>query len=143
MTKILLDYVSILYYLCKNTTHMKTILLYLLLVFPVLLWGQQKKVLTKQDYILQVKNNPDSISSLISLRRVGGYDPDYREMQALYNTLSEQVQKSTEGKEFQDYLQALSTVAIGRQAPDFSQNDTSGTPLQLRDLRGKYVLLDF
>ncbi|WP_270088928.1 TlpA family protein disulfide reductase [Sphingobacterium sp. SYP-B4668] len=122
---------------------MKTIFLYLLLAFPILLFGQQKKEFTKQDYIQQVKDNPDSISSLISLRRVGGYDPDYKEMQTLYNTLSKQVRSSKEGKEFQDYLKVLSTVAIGKQAPDFVQNDTTGTPFKLRELRGKYVLLDF
>jgi peroxiredoxin len=34
-------------------------------------------------------------------------------------------------------------VKIGKQAPDFTQNDTLGKPVSLKDFRGKYVLLDF
>ena len=125
---------------------MKKICLYLLLTLPILAFGQQgsqKKELTKQEYIDLVKAYPDSVSSLISLRRVGGYDPDYKEMQELYNGLSKNVKKSKEGKEFQDYLRVLSTVAVGKQAPEFTQNDTTGNPVKLKDFRGKYVLLDF
>ncbi len=103
----------------------------------------QKKELTKEEYIARVKAAPDSISTLVDLRRVGGYDPVYPELQALYNNLSNNVKNSTEGKEFQDYLNTLETVQIGKIAPAFTQNDTSGNPVQLADFKGKYVLLDF
>jgi len=121
---------------------MKKIFLYLLFCLPILAIAQ-KKELTKADYIARVKANPDSISSLIDLRRVGGYTPEYTELQNLYNTLSKKVKKSTEGQEFKTYLQTLSTVVIGKQAPDFTQNDTTGTPIKLTDFRGQFVLLDF
>jgi peroxiredoxin len=35
------------------------------------------------------------------------------------------------------------TVAVGRPAPDFTQNDTAGRPVSLSSFRGKYVLVDF
>ena len=35
------------------------------------------------------------------------------------------------------------TVAIGRPAPDFMRDDTTGRPVSLSSFRGKYVLLDF
>lgn len=35
------------------------------------------------------------------------------------------------------------TVAVGRPAPDFTQNDTTGHPVSLSSFRGKYVLVDF
>ncbi|MBS1912500.1 MAG: TlpA family protein disulfide reductase [Bacteroidetes bacterium] len=35
------------------------------------------------------------------------------------------------------------TPAIGSQAPDFTQNDTSGRPVSLHQFRGKVVLIDF
>jgi len=34
-------------------------------------------------------------------------------------------------------------AGIGKIAPDFTQADTSGKPVSLKDFRGKYVLLDF
>lgn len=34
-------------------------------------------------------------------------------------------------------------ASIGKTAPDFTQNDTLGKPVSLKDFRGKYVLLDF
>ncbi|UIR55660.1 TlpA family protein disulfide reductase [Sphingobacterium sp. SRCM116780] len=121
---------------------MNKIFLYLLFCLPLLATAQ-KKELTKQEYIERVKANRDSISSLVDLRRVGGYTPEYTELQNLYNTLTKKVKKSNEGKEFATYLQTLSTVMVGKQAPEFSQNDTTGTPVKLSDFKGQYVLLDF
>jgi peroxiredoxin len=34
-------------------------------------------------------------------------------------------------------------TGIGKPAPDFTQADTAGKPVSLKDFRGKYVLLDF
>jgi peroxiredoxin len=34
-------------------------------------------------------------------------------------------------------------VAIGSQAPEFTQMNTEGKPVKLSDFKGKYVLLDF
>lgn len=118
---------------------------YITLLFLVLPFfgSAQKKELTKEEYIARVKAAPDSISTLVDLRRVGGYDPVYPELQALYNTLSKNVKNSNEGKEFQDYLNTLETVQIGKVAPAFTQNDTTGNPVKLSDFKGKYVLLDF
>lgn len=121
---------------------MKKIFLYFLFCLPLLVVAQ-KKELTKADYIARVKANPDSVSSLIDLRRAGGYTPEYAELQNLYNTLGKKVKNSKDGKEFKAYLKALSTVEIGKQAPAFTQNDTTGNPVSLSDFKGQYVLLDF
>lgn len=40
-------------------------------------------------------------------------------------------------------LEGTSITAVGRPAPEFVQNDTSGKPVALKDFRGKYVLIDF
>ncbi|MDB5210055.1 MAG: Peroxiredoxin [Sediminibacterium sp.] len=40
-------------------------------------------------------------------------------------------------------LNIESLTGIGKPAPDFTQNDTLGKPVSLKDFRGKYVLLDF
>jgi len=121
---------------------MKKIIAIIILFIPLLGLAQQKE-LTKTDYINLVKQNPDSISSLVSLRRAGGYTPEYKELQPLFNSLSESVKSSTEGKEFQAYLDVLNRVSVGNPAIEFTQNDTAGVPFKLSELRGKYVLLDF
>ena len=50
-------------------------------------------------------------------------------------------------KAFEQQLDNMETfneaVAIGKQAPDFTQNDTAGHPVTLSSFKGKYVLLDF
>lgn len=121
---------------------MKKFFIYFLFCLPLIVVAQ-KKELTKEDYIARVKANPDSISTLVDLRRVGGYTPEYQELQSLYNTLGKNVKNSQEGQEFKTYLEALSRVEIGKQAPEFTQNDTTGNPIKLTDFRGKFVLLDF
>ncbi|KKX50688.1 hypothetical protein [Sphingobacterium sp. IITKGP-BTPF85] len=49
---------------------MKKFFIYFLFCLP-LIAAAQKKELTKEDYIARVKANPDSISTLVDLRRVG------------------------------------------------------------------------
>src|SRR5512139_1427596 len=38
---------------------------------------------------------------------------------------------------------ALAAVLPGQQAPDFTENDTSGKPVKLSDFRGKWVVLEW
>ena len=40
-------------------------------------------------------------------------------------------------------INADEKIAIGKEAPDFTQNDTSGHAVTLSSFRGKYVLVDF
>ncbi len=42
-----------------------------------------------------------------------------------------------------DRVSVLESVAVGKQAPDFTQNDTSGNPVSLSSFKGKYLLVDF
>ena len=72
---------------------MKKFFIYFLFCLPLIVVAQ-KKELTKEDYIARVKANPDSISTLVDLRRVGGYTPEYQELQSLYNTLGKNVKNS-------------------------------------------------
>ena len=43
----------------------------------------------------------------------------------------------------QTNLTRMKSRMVGGEAPDFTQNDPDGNPIQLSDLRGKVVLLDF
>jgi peroxiredoxin len=64
-------------------------------------------------------------------------------VQMLYDTLTPAVKKSYFGGKLQSIVNAAGKTAVGQMAPEFSQTDTSGNPISLSSLRGKYVLLDF
>ena len=90
-----------------------------------------------------VKNSPKSLVSLDALRSYGGMVPEYGDLAPLYNGLSDEVKNSTAGKDFATSLAAIKATSLGEVAPDFSQADTLGKAVALRDFRGKYVLVDF
>lgn len=117
---------------------MKKLLLILFAFIPTLMFGQ-----TKDELIQEIKQKPKEISSIRLIQRVGGYDPDYKEMSALFKNLDKKVQKSTEGKAFKFYLKRLENASVGKKAPGITQLDLQGNPYSLQDLKGKYVLVDF
>lgn len=43
----------------------------------------------------------------------------------------------------QERVEKLESVAVGKEAPDFTLMDVNGNPLTLSSYRGKYVLIDF
>ncbi|HNX78560.1 MAG TPA: redoxin domain-containing protein, partial [Prolixibacteraceae bacterium] len=90
-----------------------------------------------------LKAHPDSWLCLDLIRQVGGYQPDVKEIEPMFNALSERVRNTKTGKEFADNLVKLHKTAIGEMAPDFTQNDPDGKPVKLSDFRGKYLLVDF
>ncbi|MBK0381269.1 TlpA disulfide reductase family protein [Mucilaginibacter segetis] len=102
------------------------------------LQDQQKTIL--KTFITQ---NPDSYLSLLALTSVSGPSPDIAEVEPLYNSLSDELRNSDQGRELKRSIEALKVTAIGAMAPDFTQNDANGVPVRLSSFRGKYVLIDF
>jgi len=120
---------------------MKKYIAILLLAIPGFLFAQTKE--TKEQLIAQVKASPGSVETLKTIQRVGGYDPDYKELRTLFNGLDKSVRKSKEGKQFNYYLKRLENSSIGKKAPAITQLTPEGEPFSLSDLRGKYVLIEF
>ena len=60
-----------------------------------------------------------------------------------FKSLSPTVQQSYFGKMLQQHIADGKIGAVGTDAIDFTQNDTTGTPVSLSSFRGKYVLVDF
>ncbi|WP_295122611.1 TlpA disulfide reductase family protein [uncultured Chitinophaga sp.] len=68
---------------------------------------------------------------------------DMEKLEARYKELEPSAKKNAVAKKMQHSIDAAKATAIGKLAPEFTQNDTLGKPVALKDLRGKYVLIDF
>ena len=94
---------------------------------------------TEDDFI---KSNPGSYVSLSMLAdksamiEVDTFEPQF-------NSLSNDLRQSAQGKRLERKLDLAKKTAIGRSAPGFVQNDQYGKPVSLSSLQGKYVLIDF
>ena len=63
--------------------------------------------------------------------------------ETIYNNYTEEFKDNSYFKNFDNKLIMIKSISIGSVAPDIILNDTSGVPISLASLRGKYVLLDF
>jgi len=97
----------------------------------------------QQAYAAFIKANPTSWVSLDAMQFAAGNVPQYAELASLYNALSPTLQNTTEGKRYKEMLLGLKAIAIGAQAPNFTQQTPDGKKVALADYRGKYVLVDF
>ncbi|WP_324676595.1 TlpA disulfide reductase family protein [Hymenobacter sp. GOD-10R] len=107
---------------------------------------EQDKVITAEAnkvYSAHIRQNPNSLISLEAVREVGGAVPKYDDVAPLFALLSPELQASPEGKKYGERLEALKSVSIGANAPDFTLSTPEGKPVSLSQFRGKYVLVDF
>lgn len=98
---------------------------------------------SKAGYESFLKKNPGSPIALYVIQRWMPYDIDVEKVDPVYNTLSAAAKSSAAGIALKTKLDNAKKTAIGKEAPDFTMNDTLGNPVKLSSLRGKYVLLDF
>jgi peroxiredoxin len=87
-----------------------------------------------------VSEHPHSFISLLVLSEG---DFDLKQMAALYDGLSEKLKSTDFGQAFGAKIQSVMNSSVGSKAPDFTQNNVSGKPVNLSDFKGKYVLIDF
>jgi peroxiredoxin len=91
-----------------------------------------------------IKANPSSWVSLDALVGMGMMEaPQYAVVAPLYNAFSPALKNSPQGRKYGEMVQGLKNIAIGAQAPAFSQQTPDGKTVSLADYRGKYVLVDF
>lgn len=96
----------------------------------------------KQLNLAFIMANPNSWVSLELLTQAMA-EPQYAEVAPLYEAFSPTLKNSVPGRKYGEMLQRLKAVAIGAQAPNFTQPTPEGKPVSLADYRGKYVLVDF
>ncbi|RZJ58222.1 MAG: AhpC/TSA family protein [Hymenobacter sp.] len=92
-----------------------------------------------------VKAHPASWVSLEALQQARAMDgmPRYTEVAPLYATLTPAQRASPSGQQYGTLLAGIQTVAIGAQAPAFTQLTPDGQAVSLAAYRGKYVLVEF
>lgn len=90
-----------------------------------------------------IKANPQSSVSAWVITRSFIFQPELELLESLYNGLSPAVKATSYARTVKERLDMEKFVAVGKSAPDFSQADTLGKIVSLKDFRGKYVLLDF
>jgi peroxiredoxin len=91
-----------------------------------------------------VTGNPNSFAAPVVLQQIQ-YGMDADEIQGYLSKFSADVMKSSSAKSLADRVVVLQSVAVGKIAPDFTQNDSIDTPIKLSDVYAKheYTLIDF
>lgn len=99
----------------------------------------------KDKAILEIcKNNLGSvISPYLIMSHI--YSPDVSTYQPLFAKFLPEVKQSKYGQLLKTKLDLLSTVAVGRQAPNFTAKTPEGNSLSLKEVinQGKVTLIDF
>ena len=90
-----------------------------------------------------VKANPSSPLVIYALNIYAGRIRDPQKIEPVWNTIPTSLRSTYSGKDFLGRLEGAKRLRIGMKATDFTQNDTSGSPISLSSLKGKYVLVDF
>jgi len=91
-------------------------------------------------FILNKKSSPVSPFLLVVTREL---EQDPATLEKRFKLLAPAVQQGFYGKLLQQGLTDSKVGSIGSDAIEFSQADTTGTPVSLNSFRGKYVLVDF
>ncbi|MCL6103144.1 MAG: AhpC/TSA family protein [Bacteroidetes bacterium] len=91
-----------------------------------------------------VTGNPNSFVAPVILQRIQ-YGMEADEIQGYLQKFSAEVLKSKTSKALADRVTLLQSVAVGKIAPDFTMNDSIGSPVKLSDVYTKheYTLIDF
>jgi peroxiredoxin len=94
-------------------------------------------------FLSWVRNHPNSAISAYILQYYLGYNLSAEELEAELNKLTASARDNAVATGLKHTIDVDKRLAIGRPAPDFTQADTAGKPVALKDFRGKYVLVDF
>lgn len=98
------------------------------------------KTLLAMQWVLK---HPESAISAYVLYQDVRDKTNIEKLEVALNSLSSKAKSNMFGKELQNIVDATKATAIGKIAPNFTQNDTLGKPVSLHDFRGKYLLIDF
>lgn len=87
--------------------------------------------------------HPSSPYSAYLLKRNLSFAIPLEEQGHILATLTPAALNNMPAKDIAHSIEVDRQTGIGREAPGFTQSDTAGRPVSLKDFRGKYVLVDF
>lgn len=90
-----------------------------------------------------IQQHPASYVTPLAIIRYNQLSGDVAKMETMYNGLSSTLQTAAMGNYIAQQIAESKKNAIGTILADFTQADTTGKPVSLSSLRGKYVLIDF
>ncbi len=90
-----------------------------------------------------IGSNNKSVAVPYILYRELSYSLEVEELDSLFKLLDTTLASSPYYKILDDRIKVLYNVAVGKPAPDFTLNDTTGNPVSLSQFKGKYLLIDF
>lgn len=93
-----------------------------------------------EQFTAEKKNSPVAPFVLVVTSEL---EQDMTVLEKQYNLLPAAGQQGFYGKILKQRIDDGKVGAVGTQAIDFTQNDTTGKPVSLASFRGKYVLIDF
>ncbi len=90
-----------------------------------------------------VKDKPKSIVVPFILNVTYSFNEDIVMLENRFNSLDEKVKQTEAGNQLKEFIKESKVGAVGTDALEFSQPDTTGAAVSLSSFRGKYVLVDF
>tara|TARA_R110002050_G_scaffold20348_1_gene57709 strand:+ start:107598 stop:108737 length:1140 start_codon:yes stop_codon:yes gene_type:complete len=98
----------------------------------------------KDKWLIQwIKENPTSYVALFYVVNPLMYSLETAELRGLFDNFSKDLAGSGMYKMIENKLTVLEASAVGKPAPDFTMNDTTGAPQTLSSHFGTYLLIDF
>jgi len=86
---------------------------------------------------------PNSLSSSFALNQIGRQVGSIEKKEQMLSMLSASMKKSESAIEFALYINGLKNSTIGKTVENFVLNNERDIAIDLKDLKGKYVLIDF
>ncbi len=90
-----------------------------------------------------IGTNNKSLAVPYILYRELSYSLDVKELDSMLNLIDTTLSNSVYYKLLDEKVKTLYNVTVGKKAPDFTLNDTTGNPVSLSQFQGKYLLIDF
>ncbi|MFN7045274.1 MAG: redoxin domain-containing protein [Flavobacterium sp.] len=91
-----------------------------------------------------MKDNPDAYLSVLLLENfLMRQYLTTEEIKSYYDGLSDNLKKSKSGIKIQEVLTSLTTVVVGKPAPNFSAPSPDGKTISLKQSLGKVTIIDF
>lgn len=90
-----------------------------------------------------VGHYPDNHASALILKEFVAKQEELPKVEKMFAGLTPRIQHSAMGRQVKEIIDARKSVNVGSLAPDFSLQTPEGKTIALKDLRGKYVLVDF